>query len=224
MRFLAGIAIVVAPIFIGARVLASADRYAEVYVARQPLVPGEHLGAEDLMVGRVRFDGQGARYIAAGRVPVGYVVTRFIGAGELVPLTAVNGQTSTAMATRLVTLPVGTGHAPTSLSRGELVDVYVTPKSSSSAQTPAAPRLVIAAAPVDSVTTSGALASSGTISVVLAVPLTRVIAAVDAIESGTIDVVRVPDVPVADVPAPDPTAPDPTAPDPAVSPTPTITP
>jgi hypothetical protein len=74
-----------------------------------------------------------------------------------------------------------------------LVDVYVTPKlqATSTDQTPV-PRLVLGAAPVDSVAGSGALSSSGTISVVLEVPVARVSGAIGAIESGTIDVVRVP--------------------------------
>jgi hypothetical protein len=190
-RFVVGIAVVVAPIVIGAHVLASADRYAAVYLARQPLVPGEHVSAADLAVGRVRFDGQAPRYIAAGRPPVGYLVTHVVGVGELVPLSAVSATTDAAEATRMVTLPVGMGHVPTALARGELVDVYVTLKSQTG-EAPKSPRLVISAAPVEDVTGSGALASSGTLSVVLEVPLARVIATVNAIESGTIDVVRVP--------------------------------
>ena len=194
LRFVVGLVIIVAPIFIGARVLASADRYVAVYVARQPLVPGEQITADDLAVGRVRFVGQGARYVAAGRAPIGYFVTRYVASGELLPLLALTSDPEPGARERQVTVPVGMGHAPTSLERGDLVDVYLSHKPESG-ESPAAPQLVVGAVPVDSVTGSGALASSGTLSIVLVVPDDRVIAVVKAIETGIIDVVRVPAAP-----------------------------
>lgn len=203
VRFLIGVVIVVVPIVIGAHVLAAADRYASVYVAGRALVPGEHLAASDLVVGRVRFDGQGTRYIAAGRPPVGYVVTRYVAAGELVPIAALTGTATTLAAERLVTVPVGSGHAPLNLLRGDVVDVYVTRKSAAGDKS-LRPRLVIGAAPVESVSSSGALSSSGNVSVVVEVPAVRVGDVVRAIEGGTLDVVRVPGAVVA-VSAPAPT-------------------
>jgi hypothetical protein len=206
-KFVVGIVIVVAPMFIGARVLASADRYADVYIARLPLVPGQRVSAADLTVGRIRFVGEGSHYVAAGRPPIGYLVTRYVAPGELLPLGALTAAGPAAFARRLVTLPVGMGHVPVVLSRGDLVDVYVSQKAN--AGRPAAPpKLVVAAVPVESVAGSGALASSGTVSVVLAVPEELVVATVKAIESGTIDVVRVPDAAIgaATVPSPPATA------------------
>ena len=197
LRFVVGMVIVVAPIFIGAHVLASADRYATVYVARQPLVPGEQITADDLAVGRVRFVGQGSRYVAAGRVPIGYFVTRYVAPGELLPLLALSSEPQEEGGERLVTVPVGTGHAPTSLQRGDLVDVYLSHKGQAG-ETPEPSSLVIGAVPVDSVTSSGALASNGTLSIVLVVPGDRVTAAVKAIETGTVDIVKVPTVPEPD--------------------------
>jgi hypothetical protein len=203
VRFLVGVVIVVVPIVIGAHVMAAADRYASVYVAQRALVPGEHLLATDLVVGRVRFDGQGARYIAAGRPPLGYVVTRYVAAGELVPLAALTGAPTALSSQRLVTVPVGTGHAPLDLVRGDVVDIYVTAKKPVGDK-PAPPRLVIGAAPVESVSSSGALSSSGNVSVVIEVPATSVGDVVRAIEGGSLDVVRLPG-PVVAVSAPSPT-------------------
>jgi hypothetical protein len=191
IRFLIGIAIVVLPIVIGAHVLAAADRYATVYVARRALVPGQHLEDGDLVVGRVRFDGQGSRYVAAGRPPIGYVVTRYVAAGELLPLAAVTATPTVIAAERLVTVPVGAGHAPLGLVRGDVVDIYVTSKGAASDK-PTRPRLVIGAVPVDSVSSSGALSSSGSVCVVVDVPAVAVDDVVRAIEGGTLDVVRVP--------------------------------
>lgn len=196
LRFLAGIAIVVIPIVIGTHVLAAADRYATVYVAQRALVPGQHLVAADLVVGRVRFDGEGGRYIAAGRPPVGYVVTRYVAPGELLPAAALGGSPVALTAERLVTVPVGTGHAPLDLQRGDVVDLYVSIKSPAGDK-PAPPRLVIGAAPVDSVSAAGSLSSSGSVSVVIAVPAISVAVVVRAIEGGTLDLVRVPGAAVA---------------------------
>jgi hypothetical protein len=211
VRFLIGVVIVVVPIVIGAHLVAAADRYATVYVARRALVPGQHLVADDLVVGRVRFDGEGTRYIAAGRPPVGYVVVRYVAAGELLPLAALSGAPNALAAERLVTVPVGAGHAPLDVTRGDVVDLYVTTKSPT-ADKPVRPRLVIGAAAVDSVNDAGALSSSGTLSLVIEVPAVAVFDVVRAIEGGTIDVVRVPGAAVASVTVPRPTsAPEATA-------------
>ncbi|MGN6472218.1 MAG: hypothetical protein ACTHK4_01035 [Mycobacteriales bacterium] len=195
-RFVVGVLIVVIPIVLGAHLLAAADRFATVYVARRALVPGQHLVADDLILGRVRFDGGGGRYIAAGQPPVGYVVTRYVAAGELLPIGALTDAPTALAAERLVTVPVGMGHAPLDLLRGDVVDVYVTAKSPAGDKA-GAPRLVVGGAPVDSVSGSGALSSSGTLSVVIEVPAVVVTQVVRAIEGGTLDVVRVPGVAVA---------------------------
>jgi hypothetical protein len=206
VRFVVGVVLVVVPIVIGAHVLAAADRYVSVYVARRALVPGERLIAADLAVGRVRFDGQGARYIAAGQPPVGYLVTRYVAAGELVPNAALTGAPTILAGQRCVTIPVGRGHAPMDLTRGDVVDVYVTTKNPAGADKPARPRLVIGAAPVGAVSTSGALSSSGSLSLVVEVPAIAVRDVVRAIETGTLDVVRVPGATVAAVSTPRPTS------------------
>lgn len=209
LRFVVGVLIVVIPIVVGAHVLAAADRFATVYLARRALVPGQHLVADDLVVGRVRFDGGGERYVAAGQPPIGYVVTRYVAAGELLPLGALTATPTALAAERLVTVPVGVGHAPLDLTRGDVVDVYVSVKSPAGDK-PVRPRLVVGGAPVDSVSGSGALSSSGTVSVVIEVPAVAVIQVVRAIEAGGLDVVRVPGVAIAALhvpPTPAPTSP-----------------
>jgi hypothetical protein len=192
-RLLLGVLLVLVAVVVGARVFASADRETAVYVASHPLVPGEHLAAGDLAVGHVRFNGEGGRYVAAGGpAPVGYVVTRFVGAHELVPLTALSAAEPAVVASRFVTVPVEPGHLPGDLGHGDLVDVYLTPKSVAGSEVPD-PRLVASAVPVDS-SDAGSRGFSGTAteSVVLSVPSDLVRAIVHAVESGTIDLARVP--------------------------------
>lgn len=196
-RLVLGVILVLLAVAAGARVFAAAGRSTPVYLARHALVPGERLRAGDLAVGRVQLGEHGGPYVAAGAAPPeGYLVTRYVGPGELLPLGAVSATAAAVAQTRLVALPVPPGHLPDDLNRGDLVDVYVTAKSSTGGPAPA-PLRVLSAAAVDSYDANGgALSGSATGSLVLAVPDAAVASAVHAVESGAIDVVRVPD-PVA---------------------------
>lgn len=190
-RLVLGVLLVLVSVVGGARVFASADRFTTVYVAAHDLVPGEHITASDLAVGRVRLDGQGAYYVAAGTPPVGYVVGRFVGAHEFVPLAALAPATA-AVQSRFVTVPVAPGHLPGDLGRGDVVDVYLTPHASAGSAV-APPTLVLAGAAVeDREGGSRTFSGDATLAVVLAVPANRVAAVVHAVESGVIDLVRVP--------------------------------
>lgn len=193
MRLVLGVALVLLAVVAGARVFASAGHVTKVYVARHALVPGERLAADDLTVGQVRFDGEGRSYVAVGaRAPVGYLVTRYVAAGEFVPLTALSAATSRANSSRFVTVPVGPGHLPDGLDHGDLVDVYVTPRVASGDKVPL-PTRVLAAVAVDSDDGgSQSLSAGSTVAVVLDVPAALVATVVHAAESGTIDLVGVP--------------------------------
>ena len=191
-RLVLGILLVLFAVVAGARVFASADHYSRVFVAKHDLVPGERVTAGDLTVGRVRLDGQGSLYVAAGAPPVGYVVTRYVGAHEFLPVGALAAAGPKDADTRFVTVPVAAGHLPPSLSRGALVDVYLTPKSGAGAAVPP-PTLVLENAAVQSREGgSRTFGGEATLSVVLAVPADRVSDVVHAVESGTIDLVAVP--------------------------------
>jgi hypothetical protein len=192
-RLVLGVLLVLAAVVAGAQVFSSAGRYSSVYVAQHALVPGEHLDAADLSVGRVRFSGEGASYVAVGsQPPTGYLVTRYVGAGELVPMTALSAGESAANTSRFVTVPVAPGHLPATLDHGDLVDVYVTQKVAAGDKVPA-PVCVLSAVAVDSDDGGSQSVSDGsTVAVVLDVPASSVATMVHAVESGTIDLVRVP--------------------------------
>lgn len=191
VRVVLGVLLVLASVVIGARVFASADRYTSLYVAAHPLVPGEHLTASDVTVGRVRLDGQGANYISAGsRPPVGYVVQRYVGAGEFLPVRAIAAASTTAP-DRMVTLPVQPGHLPPGVGPGALIDLYVSPKTSAGGA--AKPQLVGQNLAVQSRQGgTGELSASSVDSLVVAVPAPAVAGVVQAVESGSLDVVVVP--------------------------------
>lgn len=191
-RLALGVLLVALSIVAGARVFTAADNTTAIYVAAHDLVPGQHLSAEDFAVGHVRLPGQAGFYIAASAAPpVGYVVTRFVGAHELVPVAAL-GAIGTAGHSRFVTVPVESGHLADELVRGDLVDVYLTPKAAAGAAVPS-PILVLAGVPVESRSGgSRTFSATSAVSVVLAVPVDKVAALVHAVESGTIDLVTVP--------------------------------
>ena len=191
-RLVLGILLVLSAVVAGARVFASADHYSRVYVARHALVPGERVTSSDLAVGRVRLDGQGSLYVAAGSAPVGYVVTRYVGAHEFLPVGALAAAPPRDADSRYVTVPVAAGHLPSGLSHGSLVDVYLTPKAAAGLPVPA-PILVLADVAVQSREGgSRTFGGESTLAVVLAVPADRVADMVHAVESGTIDLVAVP--------------------------------
>ena len=191
-RLALGVLLVLVAVVAGARVFAAADDFSRVYVAAHDLAPGERLAPGDLTVGRVRMDGQSSHYVAAGAsMPLGYVVTRYVGANEFVPFAALSAAGDVAP-TRLVTVPVQPGHLPAELARGARVDVYVTPKVGAGSPVPA-PRLVLAGVPVESREGgSRTFGGSSALAVVLAVPVDDVVAMVHAVESGTIDLVTLP--------------------------------
>jgi hypothetical protein len=191
-RVAVGLLLVLVSVAAGARIVATAGHLTPVYVAAHDLVPGEQLTSSDVAIARVRLDGGGSRYLAASAAaPVGYVVNRVVGAHELLPAAALSPSAVLAN-TRMVTVPVQAGHLPADLGRGDLVDVYVTPRTASGRPVPA-PTLVLSKVAVDS-RDGGSRSFSGqsALAVVLVVDAADVSAMVHAVESGVIDLVRVP--------------------------------
>lgn len=193
-RFVLGVLLVVVSVLAGARVLSSAQSYQQVVVAAHPLTVGERVTASDFRVGRARLYGAGSEYVAAAAMPVGYVVVRPVGAGELVPAGALS-RTGAVSDARQVSVPVTPGHFPAGLAAGDLVDVYETPHSTGGAAGPEAPAtLVLSRASVAQVETSAASLGSGasTLGVVLSVPSGQVGALITALQQGAIDLVELP--------------------------------
>jgi hypothetical protein len=192
-RLVLGVLLVLVAVVTGAHVFATAGRYSTVYVARRALVPGERLDESDLQVGRVHFAGGADAYISAtGAPPVGYLVTRYVAANELVPIAALSSASAATTVVRLVAVGVAQDHLPGDLGHGDLVDVYVTPKGAAGSSVPP-PTRVLSAVPVDSADDGSESVSEGSsVTVVLAVPPSRVADLIHAAESGAIDLVRVP--------------------------------
>lgn len=200
-RLVLGVLLVLVSVLVGAKVLAGADRSQQVWSTTHVLAPGTVLTAGDVELTRVRLFGTSGRYLA-GPAPVGYVVLRTVGAHELLPhdaLTAPGKQVQR----RDITVPVGYGHLPTDLRGGDVVDLYVTPDDKAIRRGEkgvdlTVPRLVLSDVVVARVTRSSGLTSSGqTVPVVLTVDPSQVLAVVQALADGTVDLVRVPDAQLA---------------------------
>ena len=191
-RLLGGVLLVLASVVLGSRVLASADDTTPVWAVSHDVAAGTSLRADDLVRRDVRLGQAASTYISAkDSAPVGYVVSRSIHGGELLPATAVTPATA-VLEQRLVTVPVDRLHRPAGLRRGAQVDVYVTPTKADS--TAPATSLVLASVPVDDVVSDGGrLGPAGdAVGVVLRVTPGQVEALVAATRSGALDLVEVP--------------------------------
>lgn len=127
-RLVLGVLLVLVSVVVGSRVLASADRSELVWAAASDLTAGSQLGPGDLVAVRVRLFDSGPSYLRAhGDPPVGYLVRRGIGAGELLPEQAL-ARPEVDVDFRLVTVPVEAGHYPPTLAEDQRVDLWVTPE------------------------------------------------------------------------------------------------
>ncbi len=126
-RLWLGIALVTVSVLVGARLLGGADDTVEVWSADADLAAGQPVTEADLVARRVRFDDEadGARYVRVGDpLPVDAALSRAVGAGELLPATALG-----AAEEGLVEVPVWAPAEviPASIEPGSTVDVWVTP-------------------------------------------------------------------------------------------------
>lgn len=153
-RLLVGVLIVLASVALGARVVAVADGTVPVYAATTTLVTGRSLDASDVTTVRVHLGSGTAAYLSArSPVPAGATVLRTLGAGELVPLSALG--TSATVQVRPVTVPLE-GAVPVGLRVGTRVDVWSSAKDSADGATAyQAPQRLVEAAEVSAVTGDG---------------------------------------------------------------------
>jgi len=169
-RLWIGLLLVAGSVVIGSRLLASADDTVAVWAVVDDQGPGSPVGADDVVAVRVRFDDDGDldRYLAADEpLPDGIVLVRGIGAGELLPRTAIDS--AQGAGTVQVPLDLEPSRVPPGVDAGAVVDVYVgRPGGGQGDASPSGPALsevtVVAAPPVEE-----SFAVTGTRQLVLAV-------------------------------------------------------
>lgn len=190
-RLLIGVALVLCSVTGVVAVVAAADDTEPVWVARTPLAPGMSVGSSDVELQSVSLPSSD-RYLGSAANPVGAVVLRSVGAGELVPAASVSDPAD-APARRLVTVPVERHNQPVELGRGEAVDVYLVERDATGTAV-GDPSLVLAGVTVDGVDdgSSRFAGSSLETGVVLAVEPGDVATLLGAGSRGTLVLVRVP--------------------------------
>jgi hypothetical protein len=119
-----GVLLVAASVALGSWAVARADRTTDVLVAIETLTPGDRLTDAELRPHAVRPDGLTDTYLRAGAdLPDDAVVTRVVGAGELVPAAAVGSSTEVGLRPVVVSL---SRTAPSGVTNGAAVDLWVT--------------------------------------------------------------------------------------------------
>jgi hypothetical protein len=189
------VALVLGSVAIGTRVVAAADDTQAVWAVTADLSAGVRLTDQQLHPVKVHLAGNlPARYLDARTAhPAGYVLTRPVRAGELLPAGAVASPGAIGDNRRFVTLPVQRYHLPEDLQAGEIVDVYVTPKQDGTGAEPES-RLVASAVTVSAVSKAGRNGfdiGGGDIGVELSIAGDGAHSLVTAAQSGPIDLVRV---------------------------------
>ncbi|MFC7505199.1 hypothetical protein [Nocardioides sp. GCM10030258] len=125
-RLWIGVALVTGSVVLGARLLAAADDTVQVWALAHDRGSGSPVVSEDLQVERIRFTDDSAlgRYFPADEpVPADLVLTRAVGAGELLARSAV-GESDADEVLR-VPLEVDPNRVPPDVDTGSVVDVWV---------------------------------------------------------------------------------------------------
>ncbi|RBY96470.1 flagellar biosynthesis protein FlgA [Blastococcus sp. TF02-8] len=171
LRLVLGALLVLGSVLLGARVISAADATVPVWSAARDLAAGTELTAEDLVVVDVRLDDAASAYLSGSVRPAGSVLSRAVGAGELLPRTALEEPEDLVQ----VSLPVQAAFVPPGLARGRLIDVYAVadPAAGATGQAVGSVSLVVSAAPVQATSgnSEGVLSTpSSTVQVVVRVP------------------------------------------------------
>ena len=125
-RLVIGVLIVLLSVVIGARVVSLADRTVPIFAAARALPSGHVLVAGDVRAVRVHLGPGTAAYLTAAQpLSPGLVLSRPVGAGELVPAAALGALGS--MTRRPVGIPLPSP-APVGLQPGLAVDLWSSAK------------------------------------------------------------------------------------------------
>ena len=183
LRLWLGISLLIASMFVGARVMASGEETVTLWRANSELALGSPLTGVEAVV--VALNGAQEPYFR-GLVPPSGIVVRPIGAGEFIPSAALSALPPAD--SRVVTVPVDPLHVAIGLNAGDQVDVWSSSKDPGSVVPPS---LVLTGLTVRAVATE-VVGTGGEIGVVLLVPVTQVPELIQAIRTGVIDLVKVP--------------------------------
>lgn len=138
-RLVAGILMILLSVLGGTAVVDAADRSVRVWSVRRDLPAGTTLQRDDLAATRVRLFGDDARrYLDAHGDPTGKTLTRALGEGDLLPVSALAEHDT---AKRVLGIPLDRAHAlGGEVRRGDVVDVLASRKTAAGTTTYAVAR------------------------------------------------------------------------------------
>ncbi len=131
-RLWVGVALVAVSVVAGARLLAGADDSVTVWSAASDLAPGDRLTADDLDAVSVRFEEPTDldRYLATDDpLPDGLQLVRGLGAGELVPASALGSAEESDTVSLSLSFP--SELVPSDIATGSVVELWVVPAEQS---------------------------------------------------------------------------------------------
>jgi hypothetical protein len=191
-RLWLGVSVLIGSMFIGARVMASGEETVTLWRATQDLAVGSsQLEVEPVVLA---MNGTESSYLQGTNPPSG-TMTRPVGAGELLPVGAMQAAGEAHLEgmgpIRIVTVPVNPLHVAIGINAGDQVDVWASPDKVTSSVSEPAPREVLSNITVIQIARD-VVGTGGDIGVVLGVPHVEVSALVQAMRNGVIDLVKVP--------------------------------
>jgi hypothetical protein len=180
-RFLIGLLLVAGSVAGVFTVVSAADTSVQVYAARDALTQGDLITPGDVLSSSVRVDGASALYLLEGDIPAaGLVVTKPVGAGELIPASAVGSAAGLRFGAVVVSV---TGQLPASVGPGSLVDLWSSRLDDDGEFGPPSV-LVSSATVVRIVEEEGLVVSASGSTVELLVPRTKIARLLEAIAGG----------------------------------------
>lgn len=182
-RLAIGVVLVAASIVGVVSLVATADDSIEVYAAASPLTPGDRVTSDDLIVRNVKLNESREFYIGRGELPAdGFIATRPIGAGELIPASSIGSNEGLSL-TAVVVSPQG-GLAQV-VSSGASVDVWASAETEEGGY--GAPGVIVSGATVVRLIEDDSLVSSASGSALeLLVPRSRVARLLEAMANGDV--------------------------------------
>lgn len=135
-RLVLGVLLVAITALAGAKLLSAADDTTTIWAAKHDLAAGTKLTSDDLTTVRVRFTSSddADKYVAADANLKGLVVARAVDSGEFVPRDAAVAESDTDRTELPLSVP--SGQLPADTAAGDMVDIWVVPKSQGQAAKP----------------------------------------------------------------------------------------
>ena len=129
-RRLLALGIIFIALFAASALSQQADRTTSIWAAKGILTSTTKVTLSDIYSVKVALGDQSARYFSNRAMLVGSYVTRTIGIGELIPLSAIS-KTGSVSDTRQVPMGIGKSDIPSDLNPGDTVDLYLVPTKDS---------------------------------------------------------------------------------------------